>query len=56
MRNLYNAIYVIIMFVTVVVMWGFEEAVPIMWQWLLGSVLLIMTAIFTYINRRHRRE
>lgn len=56
MRILYNAIYVIAVFIAVVVMWGFEDDVPIMWQWLLGSLLLIMTAIFTYINRRHRRE
>ena len=56
MRNLYNALYLIVVFVAVVVMWGFEEGVPIMVQWLLGSALLVMTAVFTYVNRRHRCE
>lgn len=56
MRSLYNAIYLIVVFVAVVVMWGFEEDVPVMLQWLLGTVLLVLTAVFTFINRRHRRE
>ncbi|MFU8786170.1 MAG: hypothetical protein ACNA7U_02905 [Candidatus Izemoplasmataceae bacterium] len=52
---MYNFIYLVSVLTIIVVFIVFKDRSTSL-EWLLSIVLLIMTAIFTYMNRRQRRE
>jgi drug/metabolite transporter (DMT)-like permease len=54
-KMVYNFIYLVSVLTIIVVFIVFKDRSTSL-EWLLSIVLLIMTAIFTYMNRRQRRE